>query len=977
MSCAKMLASTPNILQMCNFDGSKSTKGASKLRRDQINTEIAYLRDLLPLPSSTRQRLSQLQLMALVCVYVRKAIYFQNAFHKHELTPEAPIPHFGFSKALNGFLMMMTQNGKLLYISDNAAEYLGHSMEDLLIHGDSVYDIIEKQDHQTIQSELMRTPNSLNIIPDNRLFLCRMNVSRNARRQMRFGDQKVVLVEGHFVSYLPLCSRNEPVFLATCTPIAMPETRECVVQGSTNVFTSIHSMDMRFMHLDRNGEFHLGYSKSTIQGMSWYDLVHYDNVREAQSKHRLITQSEQERSCILLLRLETNNHEWVWIHSVLQVKDSSDNSQQPVIVCTNQVLSEKEALVMQTNNWLYQFYSLHSKMHYGLAYEANSNRLPTYYTSGSSAAVATAMISASTGGYTSTGSTTSPESGSVPLHPAAVSYHHHHHIHPAINPLNGVSPGHHHPSLSSPHHHHHHHPYHPNSVIPYSTQPGSLPYPSFVPSVTSSAAMAAAVAVAANTNNIINNTTNNNNNNNATPTVTNIVSPSSISDIENNNNNPRSGVPLKRAHHHSPPPPQATQSVHNSGNNGDSNSTTNSTNTSAVSGRSNAAANNGTFNTSNQQQQQQQDPDDDSESPEPIAKRVNHGHHLPPPPSTTTYHHPRAAPFTYPASMFGAGGYTAMASDLGTVVPVSGYYGGHHHHQVLASVPTYHPAQIGHHFRTQNKLSLFDHDTMDTSDLETTSLTPSTLSSPEEMANMISIGSSSNLFKYSHHHSALTALPNHHHHHHQYYAPLDVERYSRKSPQSTTSDYGSGTSSPPSSTSSSSSSYDKPQRREETNLLHNLECSPSSSLNTDSLSSSSTSAASQVYHPLRNWNNYPIYADLSSSRPLSKVFPNEVYPGATNNASSVFDSSMSSSVTSSNPGSNSLALDPRLLYHHHHQTMASEYTGEHSIAGQNASGLVNNVSRSTGHQSLMASSEKTTTATGQSSRRTRDSEKSR
>ncbi|KPI98748.1 hypothetical protein RR46_10066 [Papilio xuthus] len=33
------------------------------------------------------------------------------------------------TRALNGFLMMMTQNGKLLYISDNAAEYLGHSMK--------------------------------------------------------------------------------------------------------------------------------------------------------------------------------------------------------------------------------------------------------------------------------------------------------------------------------------------------------------------------------------------------------------------------------------------------------------------------------------------------------------------------------------------------------------------------------------------------------------------------------------------------------------------------------------------------------------------------------------------------------------------------------------------------------------------------------------------------------------------------------
>lgn len=60
------------------FDTNKSTKGASKLRRDLINAEIANLRDLLPLPQSTRQRLSQLQLMALVCVYVRKANYFQQ-----------------------------------------------------------------------------------------------------------------------------------------------------------------------------------------------------------------------------------------------------------------------------------------------------------------------------------------------------------------------------------------------------------------------------------------------------------------------------------------------------------------------------------------------------------------------------------------------------------------------------------------------------------------------------------------------------------------------------------------------------------------------------------------------------------------------------------------------------------------------------------------------------------------------------------
>lgn len=59
-----------------SIEATKSTKGASKLRRDLINTEIAQLRELLPLPASTRQRLSQLQLMALVLVYVRKSNYF-------------------------------------------------------------------------------------------------------------------------------------------------------------------------------------------------------------------------------------------------------------------------------------------------------------------------------------------------------------------------------------------------------------------------------------------------------------------------------------------------------------------------------------------------------------------------------------------------------------------------------------------------------------------------------------------------------------------------------------------------------------------------------------------------------------------------------------------------------------------------------------------------------------------------------------
>lgn len=75
--------------------------------------------------------------------------------------------------------------------------------------------------------------------------------SQNKAKRAESLYLQVVLVQGHYLSFLPLCSRNEPVFLATCTPIAMPETRECVVQGATNVFTTIHSMDMKIAHIDK------------------------------------------------------------------------------------------------------------------------------------------------------------------------------------------------------------------------------------------------------------------------------------------------------------------------------------------------------------------------------------------------------------------------------------------------------------------------------------------------------------------------------------------------------------------------------------------------------------------------------------------------------------------------------------------------------------------------------------------------------
>lgn len=64
----------------------RSTKGASKARRDQINAEIRNLKDLLPISDADKARLSYLHIMSLACMYTRKSVYFtqgKNDFFKN------------------------------------------------------------------------------------------------------------------------------------------------------------------------------------------------------------------------------------------------------------------------------------------------------------------------------------------------------------------------------------------------------------------------------------------------------------------------------------------------------------------------------------------------------------------------------------------------------------------------------------------------------------------------------------------------------------------------------------------------------------------------------------------------------------------------------------------------------------------------------------------------------------------------------
>lgn len=344
------------IEELALLDLERSNKGASKQRRDQINGEIAVLRDLLPLPESARQRLSQLQIMSLSCVYIRKCNILQKMLPANRCSIEVPCE---FSSALTGFILVTTRDGKLVYISENVTEYLGHSMVDMKTQGDSLFDIVDKRDHGTVQAQLLHGV-ATNEGHRKISFFCRMNMSRTLKRQGGFGDVKVMHVKGHFV---PVGQKEggvaeQHVFMALCTPLITPDVKESLIQNNTTVFRSVHKLDMSFIEITETGEFHLGIGNDQIENKSWYSVLHPEDLTEARAKHIQLIKSRHEMGCMMTVRMLTNSNEVIWVNIVMHVRQALvSNSDDPVIVCINQVVSEEEAKQFKIQGQLFALYA--------------------------------------------------------------------------------------------------------------------------------------------------------------------------------------------------------------------------------------------------------------------------------------------------------------------------------------------------------------------------------------------------------------------------------------------------------------------------------------------------------------------------------------------------------------------------------------------------------------------------------------------
>ncbi|XP_055790579.1 neuronal PAS domain-containing protein 4-like isoform X2 [Salvelinus fontinalis] len=318
----------------------RSTKGASKARRDQINSEIRTMRTLLPIPQEDQDRLSYLHSMAVITAYIRKSFLYKGLSADQScLSSSSSCPLYEtFLPALHGFILILSSQGKLVYVSENVSDYLGLSMVDVL-QGDTFYDLVESQDVETVRSNL-ETDNTTST---ERSFVCRMHTSKAFR--LEYGSCCSIMVRGHYQT-VPQSPQSTPtvnqrVFLALCTP-TVNHLGNSTFSSCSSSFTSLHRPDMSFSHLDERVVFYLGYSSEELIGRSWYSLLHPEDLSLSAYSHKSLMQADEGGQMEMVLRLQHSDLSWAWIYT--RAAKHSGNQE---VSCCNYIISETEAMYLR------------------------------------------------------------------------------------------------------------------------------------------------------------------------------------------------------------------------------------------------------------------------------------------------------------------------------------------------------------------------------------------------------------------------------------------------------------------------------------------------------------------------------------------------------------------------------------------------------------------------------------------------------
>nr|WNN25252.1 hypoxia-inducible factor 1 [Helluoherpia aegiri] len=237
-------------------------KEAARTRRDTQSEVYTSLISMLPLHSMA-DKPNHCHALRLSVAYIHLC-HIKRSKSKALVKCEAQSTDPSIWDALHGFFIIISSEGKVIFVTENVASYLGIPQVEML--GSSVYDYLHECDIKQVRGILSTKSTS----PCHISFLCRVkcplthrgtttNIKSAPYRVMQFIGRQLCVVSGIYVT-------------ALCQPITHPATMDIPLDMGT--FLCCHDPSMIFTFCDDRMRDLVGFSRDEVLGKSVYEYHH-------------------------------------------------------------------------------------------------------------------------------------------------------------------------------------------------------------------------------------------------------------------------------------------------------------------------------------------------------------------------------------------------------------------------------------------------------------------------------------------------------------------------------------------------------------------------------------------------------------------------------------------------------------------------------------------------------------------------------
>uniref|UniRef100_A0A087YNF1 Neuronal PAS domain protein 2 n=1 Tax=Poecilia formosa TaxID=48698 RepID=A0A087YNF1_POEFO len=266
-------------------------------------------------------------------------------------------------EALDGFLVALTTDGNIIYVSDSVSSLIGHLPSDMV--DQNILNFLPEREHGEVYKllsshMLMTDPVAADFLDNCEThieFCCHLARGNMDPKEPPVYEYVKFVGDFKFHNHVPTSSCNgheltlprslqssleEQVCLIATVRLVTPQFLKdlCNVDDPCDEFTSRHSLEWKFLFLDHRASPIIGYLPFEVLGTSGYDYYHVDDLELIAQCHKQLMQFGKGKSCYY--RFLTKGQQWIWLQTHYYITYHQWNSKPEFIVCTHTVVSYAE-----------------------------------------------------------------------------------------------------------------------------------------------------------------------------------------------------------------------------------------------------------------------------------------------------------------------------------------------------------------------------------------------------------------------------------------------------------------------------------------------------------------------------------------------------------------------------------------------------------------------------------------------------------